>query len=605
MKKQFFLFLISFLFILPLQAGLLDDLSNDDLPPTQDEAYQLAIDVQDHQTLDARFTVAPGNYLYRDKIKFEVTAENPIQILPYTLPEGKIKDDEIFGPTVVFFNDISIPLTLNRSQAEQNITVTAYYQGCSDTFNICYPPTKKQYELILPAYDGQPATPAQTTTSSTQPLSEQDQLAQSLAQDSLFTVLLSFLGLGLLLAFTPCVFPMIPILSSIIVGEGDHITTRRAFTLSLVYVLAMSVTYTIAGLLTGLLGANLQTMLQNPWVIGSFSALFFILSLSMFGLYELQLPQGLQDRLHQISHNQKGGKLVGVAIMGLLSGLIVGPCLAPPLAGALIFIGQQGDPVLGALALFSLSMGMGLPLLAIGTSAGSLLPKAGSWMEDIKAVFGVLMLGLAVWLLERIIPVPLSLFLWGTVLIIGAVFLGATQALPSIAGGWEKLLKGFGVALLIYGALLIIGSASGSHSVWQPLQGMANVNSTSGHSNNGVKFTQIQNLADLEQQIALSDKPLMLDLYADWCVECKTMEMTTFQDPNVVATLANATPLQLDMTDNNDEHKALLKQFGIFGPPTILFFDPQGEEYKQYRLIGNMNAQEFNEHLAKIPGIGK
>jgi thiol:disulfide interchange protein DsbD len=608
MKKILFLLLISFTFIVPAQAGLLDNIGfgNDGLPPSQDEAFQFDMAVQDPQTLLARFTVAAGNYLYRDKIKFEISGTHPIQILHFELPEGKNKIDEIFGPTDVFFDDIDIQLPLNRSPQQQNISLTVHYQGCSETFNICYPPTKKIIELVLPASNTSLVDKANTQVlSSTPPLSEQDRLAQSLANDNLFTILISFFGLGLLLAFTPCVFPMIPILSSIIVGEGKDITTRRAFILSLVYVLAMSLTYTVAGLLTGLLGANLQTMLQNPWVISSFSALFVVLSLSMFGLYELQLPQGIQDRLHRISHNQTGGKLAGVALMGLLSGLIVGPCLAPPLAGALVFIGQQGDPLLGASALFSLSMGMGIPLLVIGTSAGSLLPKAGPWMDGIKSVFGVLMIALAIWLLERIIPGWVALLLWGSLLIVSAVYLGALNSLSMVSTGWEKLLKGFGLIILVYGSLLIVGSASGSQNVWQPLTALTSPSFNTGENQHGVKFIQIDNLTELEQQLSRSTRPVMLDLYADWCTECKTMEMTTFKDPAVVAALANTTTLQLDMTDNTAEHKALLKKFSIFGPPTILFFDSQGDEYSQYRLIGGLDAQDFSQHIANIPIIVK
>lgn len=608
MKKILFLLLISFTFIVPAQAGLLDNIGfgNDGLPPSQDEAFQFDMTVQDPQTLLARFTVAAGNYLYRDKIKFEISGTQPIQILHFELPEGKNKIDEIFGPTDVFFDDIDIQLPLNRSPQQQNISLTVHYQGCSETFNICYPPTKKIIELVLPASNTSLVDKANTQVlSSTPPLSEQDRLAQSLANDNLFTILISFFGLGLLLAFTPCVFPMIPILSSIIVGEGKDITTRRAFILSLVYVLAMSLTYTVAGLLTGLLGANLQTMLQNPWVISSFSALFVVLSLSMFGLYELQLPQGIQDRLHRISHNQTGGKLAGVALMGLLSGLIVGPCLAPPLAGALVFIGQQGDPLLGASALFSLSMGMGIPLLVIGTSAGSLLPKAGPWMDGIKSVFGVLMIALAIWLLERIIPGWVALLLWGSLLIVSAVYLGALNSLSMVSTGWEKLLKGFGLIILVYGSLLIVGSASGSQNVWQPLTALTSPSFNTGENQHGVKFIQIDNLTELEQQLSRSTRPVMLDLYADWCTECKTMEMTTFKDPAVVAALANTTTLQLDMTDNTAEHKALLKKFSIFGPPTILFFDSQGDEYSQYRLIGGLDAQDFSQHIANIPIIVK
>ena len=608
MKKIVFLFLISLTFIVPAQASILDNVSfgNDGLPPSQDEAFQFDITAQDPQTLLARFTVAPGNYLYRDKIRFEISGAQPIQILPFELPKGKNKIDEVFGPTDVFFHDIDIQLPLDRNPQQQNILLTVYYQGCSETFNICYPPTKKIVELVLPTSDIRSTGKVNTQVlSSSQSLSEQDRLAQSLANDNLFTILISFFGLGLLLAFTPCVFPMIPILSSIIVGEGKDITTRRAFVLSLVYVLAMSLTYTVAGLFTGLLGANLQTMLQNPWVISSFSALFVVLSLSMFGLYELQLPQGIQDRLHQISHNQTGGKLAGVALMGLLSGLIVGPCLAPPLAGALVFIGQQGDPILGASALFSLSMGMGLPLLIIGTSAGSLLPKAGPWMDGIKSVFGVLMIALAIWLIERIIPGWVALLLWGSLLVISAVYLGALNSLTMVSTGWDKLLKGFGLIILVYGSLLIVGSASGSQNVWQPLTVLTSPGSSTGNTQHGVKFIQIDNLIELEQQLFQSTKPVMLDLYADWCTECKTMEMTTFKDPAVVAALANTTALQLDMTDNTAEHKALLKKFSIFGPPTILFFNSQGDEYSQYRLIGGLDAQDFSQHLTNIPTIEK
>lgn len=601
-KSHIFLLVLAMAFLIPAQAGLLDGLSDDAMPPTQDEAFQFSVQIDNPTALSARFNIAPGNYIYKDKIKFEIKSDSPIQILPYDLPKSKTKDDEIFGPTEVYLHDIGITLPINRSSSEQSLTFIAYYQGCSETFNICYPPTKKSVELLLATYD--PSSDEATVKAQAQPLSEQDRLAQSLANDNLFSVLLSFFGIGILLAFTPCVFPMIPILSSIIVGEGEGITTRRAFTLSLVYVLAMSMTYTLAGLVTGLLGANIQTMLQNPWVIGSFSALFVLLSLSMFGLYELQLPQGLQNRLHQISHQQKGGKLAGVALMGLLSGLIVGPCLAPPLAGALIFIGQQGDPILGASALFALSMGMGLPLLIIGTSAGSLLPKAGGWMNGIKAVFGVLMLGLAIWLLERIIPGTVALALWGSLLIVSAMYLGALNSLNLASTGWEKLSKGFGLIILIYGAMLLLGSASGSQNVWQPLQNISASSTTTTANKTAIKFKKVNSLADLEQQLANVNRPVMLDLYADWCVECKTMEMTTFHDPAVVATLANTLTLQLDMTDNTEDHKALLKAFGIFGPPTILFFDPQGKEYKQHRLVGTMNAHDFNAHLATIPAIG-
>lgn len=606
--KRFFA-LCLFIALLPLQAhsGLFDDLAQNRnaVPPTMDEAFSFEASVADPHTILAKFNVEEGNYLYRDKIKFVITATPEVTLNEYTLPSAKIKDDEIFGPTEVYFHDLQIPLNLNRGVESQEINLTVHYQGCSDTFNICYPPTKRDILLVLPAVTGAANNISSTTPTvptSQLDLSEQDRIAHSLAHDNLLEILIGFLGLGLLLSFTPCVFPMIPILSSIIVGEGERITTHRAFILSLTYVLAMSVTYTIAGVLTGLLGENLQSMLQNPWIIGSFSALFVVLSLSMFGLYELQLPHGLQNRLHQMSHQQQGGKLLGVALMGLLSGLIVGPCLAPPLAGALIFIGQQGDPVLGGAALFALSMGMGLPLMIIGTSAGSLLPKAGGWMDNIKAIFGILMLALAIWLLERIIPGWIAMLLWGSLLVVTAIYLGALNTLSIESGGWQKLFKGFGMVMLIYGSLLIIGGASGGHNVWQPLETLAasssSTNNTAVHK--GIEFTQINSLEDLNRQLD-QNKPVMLDLYADWCTDCKTMELTTFQDPSVIAAMSGTQALQLDMTDYTDEHKALLKQFGIFGPPTILFFDAQGNEYKQHRLVGAIDAAGFQQHLNKLP----
>jgi thiol:disulfide interchange protein DsbD len=609
MKKYLFLLLLVLSFSVQARPGLLDSLGlgNDfETPPDVDEAFIFSAQIQDPQTLLARWQIAEGNYLYRDKIKFELIDNDNVQLLAFSLPAGENKMDEIFGLSEVYHHDTDVLLPIKRSKDKQQLTLKAHYQGCSETFNICYPPTNKTILLTLPAITGN-ETQATIITSNNAPavsiLADQDRIAQSLAEDSLIKIMLGFFGLGLLLAFTPCVFPMIPILSSIIVGGGERITTHRAFILSLSYILAMSVTYTAAGVMTGLLGENLQAMFQNPWIIGSFSGLFVILSLSMFGLFELQLPHALQHRLHQISHKQQGGSLAGAALMGLLSGLIVGPCLAPPLAGALIFIGQHGDPVLGGLALFMLSMGMGLPLLIIGTSAGSLLPKAGDWMNTIKAIFGILMLGLAIWMLERIIPGWVSLLLWGGLLIVSAVYLGALNMLAIDANGWEKLRKGLGLILLIYGGLLIIGAASGSHNVWQPLQAIAKSDQNNTQDDHGLAFIQVQNLAELEQLLAQSKQPAMLDFYADWCVDCKKMEATTFQDAGVATALTGTTLIQVDITNYTEEQRALLKHFGLFGPPTLLFFDASGKEYSQYRLIGGTSASELLDHLNKLPII--
>jgi len=605
MKKYFALLFLLLAFSVQARPGLLDSLglSNEfDTPPDVDEAFIFSASSKDANAILARWTVAEGNYLYKDKIRFEIIKQDDsVQLQSFSLPAGENKMDEIFGLSEVYQHDVDVILPIKRSGDRSEITLKAYYQGCSETFHICYPPTEKEILITLPALTNTLNEPLDSVSPPII-LAEQDRMAKSLAEDTIIKILFGYFGLGLLLAFTPCVFPMIPILSSIIVGEGERITTHRAFILSLTYVLAMSITYTLAGVMTGLLGENLQAMFQNPWIIGSFSGLFVVLSLSMFGLFELQLPHAMQHRLHQISHQQQGGHVAGAALMGLLSGLIVGPCLAPPLAGALIFIGQQGDPILGGSALFALSMGMGLPLLIIGTSAGTLLPKAGDWMNTIKSIFGVMMLALAIWMLERIIPGWVSLLLWGGLLIVSAVYLGALNSLNIDASGWEKLWKGFGLILLIYGGLLMIGGASGSHNVWQPLQSiMSSQANTTSSVNTGVKFTKVNNLTELNQQLSQTSKPSMLDFYADWCVDCKRMEITTFQDSNVISALKNTQALQIDMTANNAEHKKLMKQYSVFAPPTILFFDANGMEYKQFRIVGNISAQDLIQHISSLP----
>jgi thiol:disulfide interchange protein DsbD len=603
MKKILFFVLLLTVFSAHARTGFLEGLGigGEQVPPLVEEAFQFSADIEDGQTLLARWQVMEGNYLYRDKLSFEILDNNQVSLGTITLPEGDNKQDEFFGLVQVYHHDIDFRLPLGRSQAAQNFTLKAKFQGCSETFGICYPPSEQTVSLSLPAMAPTDGPVASTSsTSATSILSEQDRLAQKLAEDNLLQIFLGFLGLGLLLTFTPCVLPMIPILSSVIVGEGENITTRRAFGLSLVYVLAMSVTYTAAGVLTGLLGQNLQAMFQNPWVISSFSALFVLLALSMFGLYELQLPQALQQRLHQLSHRQQGGSLIGVAVMGFLSALIVGPCLAPPLAAALIFIGQHADPVLGGAALFALSIGMGIPLLIIGTSAGSLLPRAGDWMNTIKAVFGVLLLGLAIWMLDRILPGWLILMLWGGLLIVCAVYLGALDSLQIDANGWNKLSKGIGLIALIYGALLMVGGASGNQTLWQPLQLLASNAAPPTKEQASIRFTSINNLAELEAQLAASERPIMLDFYADWCTDCKTMENTTFRDPAVIAALDSYLLLKLDMTDNTDEHQQMLKQLKVFGPPTMVFYDASGQEKTTQRIVGHVSAEALLAHLSKL-----
>jgi thiol:disulfide interchange protein DsbD len=316
----------------------------------------------------------------------------------------------------------------------------------------------------------------------------------------------------------------------------------------------------------------------------------------MFGLFELQLPHFMQNRLHQIGQKQQGGTLIGVAIMGLLSGLIVGPCLAPPLAGALIFIGQHGDPILGGVALFSLSMGMGLPLLAIGTSGGSLLPKAGLWMDTIKAIFGVFMLALAIWMLERIIPGWIAMWLWASLFIVVAIYIGAFTSIQNDATGWQKLCKGLGLLLFIYGTTLFIGGASGNQNIWQPLQHFQ-ASAVQATEKQHLNFTSVNNLDELNQVLRETSQPVLVDFYADWCIDCKKMEVTTFSDPVVIERLASWKTIQIDVTDNNEQHQALAREFGVFGPPTILFFDANGIENKQFRLVGGVSSKELLNHL--------
>ncbi|MFN2338939.1 MAG: protein-disulfide reductase DsbD [Gammaproteobacteria bacterium] len=583
------------------------------LPPEQAFPFQASLAADG--TLTARWDIPKGYYLYLDKIAFELPADADARFGTARLPAGEVKQDEFFGRVEVYHGGgeplvVTVPLQPTGS-APVDTTATVRYQGCAD-LGVCYPPQTSSVPLRLAASDGSaPPPPAAAATTPPEtvtdvPLSEQDRIARSLVEGNKLLVILTFFGFGLLLAFTPCVFPMIPILSSIIVGQGEHITTRRAFVLSLVYVLAMALTYTVAGVLAGLFGANLQAAFQNPWILGSFAAVFVLLSLSMFGFYELQIPQSMQSKLASLSNSQRSGTLIGVAIMGLLSALIVGPCVAAPLAGALIYIGQSGDPVLGGLALFAMSMGMGAPLLAIGTGTGKLLPRAGDWMNTIKAVFGVLLLAVAMWMLERILPAAIALGLWGLLLIVTSIYMGALDSMPPDATGWRRFWKGIGLALLVYGALLLVGAAAGSSDATQPLRGV--VSSSAGVAGGGVEakasFTTIKSLADVQTAVANASRqgrPVMLDFYADWCVDCKKLERYTFSDAQVQAKLENTLLLKADVTANDAVDRELMRHFGIIGPPAILFFDPSGEERREYRLVGFVDAADFSAHLGRMP----
>jgi len=569
----------------------------DELLPAE-QAFQFFATVKDANTLHVNWEIAKGYYLYREKIEFELTNATGNPLGNYTIPRGEPKHDEVFGQVETFHNELSFDLPLIRTNSSaQSITLQAKFQGCADR-GVCYPPMTKKIALELPT--AQNLTQI-TKDPSTPVLSEQDQIVQSLKHDSLTMTLLTFFGFGLLLSMTPCIFPMIPILSGIIVGHGNHITTARAFFLSLSYVVASAFTYTVFGVLAALFGSNLQTTFQQPWIVGLFSAIFVLLSLSMFGFYELELPNSLKTKLHNSSERHRDGSLWGAAIMGALSSLIVGPCVAAPLAGALIFIGQSGNAVLGGSALFAMGMGMGVPLLLLGASAGKLLPKAGTWLYSTKAVFGVIMLAVAVWMLSRILPPSVTILLWAMLLILPAIYLSAIDPLPDNSSGWRKLWKGLGLMMLAYGLLLLIGFSMGNNNPLKPLQGIG-VN-TAQAAEQGLVFERITSLTALEariQQASANHQPVMLDFYADWCISCKEMEAYTFTDPKVKQALAGFVLLQIDVTQDSDDDKALLAKFNLIGPPAILFFGISQLEKTAHRVIGYQNTEAFINTLQRV-----
>jgi thiol:disulfide interchange protein DsbD len=435
----------------------------------------------------------------------------------------------------------------------------------------------------------------------TRQISEQDTITERLLDSGLLQNIMVFFGFGLLLALTPCVFPMVPILSGLIVRQGSSITTLRSFYMSLTYVLAMALTYAVLGVIVGSFSFNLQAASQNVWVITAFSGVFVLLALSMFGFYELQLPSRWQNKLSAVSDGQ-GGTLHGVATMGVLSAIIVGPCVAPPLAGALLYISQTGNAALGGLALFSMGMGMGVPLLAIGTSTGKLLPKAGAWMEAIKQVFGVLMLAVAVWFMERVLPGPFALILWALLLIVSASYMGALDR-SERRTQWQRLWQGLGLAMLVYGFVLIIGAASGGGNVFRPLEGLSNKYQAGEIRPNKLFFEPVKGLEGFQFSLdkAVNEgKFVMLDFYADWCITCKEMEHSTFSDPGVQQMLNGVILLTADVTENNAQDKALLKEFSLYGPPAILFFDKKGIEKKSHRVVGFMNKDDFQKHIHEV-----
>jgi len=570
-----------------------------DEPLPADEAFAFSIAATDANTLMATWQIHPEYYLYNDKFFFDIKGAEFGDIV---FPKGKTKEDPLYGTVQVHKGELNVEIPLKNIQAQQ-ATFIVKFQGCW-LGGICYPPMEKTNTITLPIQGAQnsnntlEATLANTSNKAVNvELNETDRIAALLQQDSVLLVLVSFFGFGLLLSLTPCVFPMIPILSGIIVGHKGEVTTRKALIMSIVFVLAMSVTYSIAGVLAGYFGENLQALFQTPWILVVFSLIFVALAFSMFGYYEIQLPASLQNKIAKISNKQEGGHLVGVAIMGFLSALIVGPCVAPPLAGALIYIGQTGDAVLGGLSLFVMSLGMGAPLLAVGAGV-SKLPKAGGWMDNIKYVFGILMLAVAIWLLDRIISPIVSLALWATLFSFSPIAMGVFNSLTNTPTPWQRIFKGIGLLVLAYGILLWGLVARGGGDMLAPLSGYgASTQSEQAH----VRFERIKSNTDLDQILAKAKKNnqiVMLDFYADWCISCKELERFVFSNTKVVDAMKNHVALQADVTANDATDKALMARFNIIGPPAILFFN-NGVEQRAQRIVGEINAQGYLEHFNK------
>jgi thiol:disulfide interchange protein DsbD len=608
-----------------------------------DQAFRLSARAADGATLELRYEIAPGYYMYRERFEV-VAAPADVKLGAPAYPAGKVKYDETFQKDVeTFRGDLRIPVPVTAAPAEFKVTVTS--QGCADK-GLCYPPRPQVLKVqvadaairsvtLLGDDEGQAWQPASAAAiplvagvaapvtgpgaaDAGAAAGAGDGVDAALRSGSLWTVVGVFLLAGLLLSFTPCVLPMMPILSSIIVGQGAQASRLKGFGLSLAYSLGMALVYTAMGVAAGLAGEGLAAALQKPAVLGAFAALLVLLSLSMFGWYELQLPAALQNRLNDASGRLQGGRFFGVFLMGGLSALIVGPCVAAPLAGALVYISQSRDVLLGGVALFALAAGMSVPLLLLGLSAGSLLPRAGVWMEGVKRFFGVLLLGTALWMLDPVLPTWLAMLAWGALALGYAVELRAFERLEAGASGLQSVGKAIGLLIALLGLVQVVGMLSGGRSLLQPLAHLGAKAAVVGTApvavagaaaagqadvGHGPTFRRVRSVAELDEALKTAGRPVMLDFYADWCVSCKEFEQFTFTDPAVRARLDRMLLLQADVTANNADDKALLKRFQLFGPPGIVFFDAQGHEVTGRRVIGFQDAPRFLASLAAA-GIG-
>ncbi|MDN5053101.1 protein-disulfide reductase DsbD [Aliarcobacter butzleri] len=569
--KKILLLLILFIYSFSLELG------NKVLEP--EEAFKVKF-IKNEDSLNIKFELGKDIYLYHDKLQINILKPQKIEITK----ELNIPKPVNYEEFIVHFDDLNltIPYNLLKSKVDsKEFEIELKFQGCSKA-GLCYAPMSQKQILVL-------NTNIQDEVSTN--INETDSIANKLKEKNLLLVLLTFFGFGLLLSLTPCVFPMIPILSSIIVGasKNETMTARRGFFLSLVYVLSMSVAYTIAGVIAGIFGANLQVALQNPYVLVIFALIFVALAFSMFGYFEIRLPQAIQNRVNKTTDGKEKQGILGIAIMGFLSALIVGPCVAPPLAGALVYIGQTGDAILGGLALFVMSLGMGVPLLLIGLGAGKFMPKPGGWMESITKIFGIVMLGVAIWLLDRVLDASIIIYLWALLLLGSAIYLKIYQHI---------LTQLITVVIFILGVILFVGAISGATNPLNPLEKFTSSKMTQ-ISDEKLIFKKVKNIQELELAIKNSNKPVMLDFWASWCVSCKELEEITFQDEQVINKLQEFTLLKADVTENNDEDKALQKKFGVVGPPALIFWDKDKNEIQASRIIGYKNPKDFLEIVNK------
>jgi thiol:disulfide interchange protein DsbD len=589
--KRIVLLLSLLLLAAPAAAQLKLGGSADDLLEPE-KAFRFAARAVDGATVEVTFVIADGYYMYRERFRFAAEGNPQVKLGAADLPPGQKHKDEFFGEVQTYRKSVRILLPV-EGQGRFDLKVTS--QGCADV-GVCYVPMESTATLRVAAgMPGFSEAPRRVDAVPTFSIFASDVDIARLFEGNLLLVLGGFFVFGLLLTFTPCVLPMIPILSGIIAGEGRSLNRARALTLSLSYVLGMAVAYAAAGIAAAFSGSLLAAALQNAWVLGAFALVFVVLALSMFGFYELRLPGFLHDRLHSAHRSLRGGRIASVAGMGVLSAVIVSPCVAAPLAGALLYISQTRDVALGGAALFAMALGMGVPLIAVGVSEGALLPRAGAWMESVRKFFGVLLLAVAIWVVSPVLPAMAVMLAWAALLIGAAMFLRAIDPLPPGASGWWRLWKGAGIIALVAGVALLVGALSGSRDPLRPLAGLTQ---GGARMDSKLPWTRVASLAELQEKLGAPGKPVMLDFYADWCVSCKEMEAFTFSDPKVRAQLDGMLLLQADVTDNNEEHRALLKRFSLFGPPGIIFFDAQGREIRGLRVVGYQNAERFLKTLS-------